>query len=107
MVQKDFAGTGRFSTYMLVPSTSVGSVTRNLVVTPCTAQLQARRPREQSESEYNVMKGRLPLSPLPHGWERHNAGNGSGVLALRCRSPTHSYMSKSDVDGGPLARKNG
>ncbi|KAI6032138.1 hypothetical protein BKA83DRAFT_4122527 [Pisolithus microcarpus] len=50
---------------------------------------------------------RLPLSPLPHGWERRNAGNGSGVLALRCGLPTHGYMSKSDVDGGPLARKNG
>ncbi|KAI6017265.1 hypothetical protein BKA83DRAFT_4128420 [Pisolithus microcarpus] len=57
---------------------------------------------ENNLSQYNVMKGRLPLSPLPQGWEQHNTGNGSSVLALHCGSPTHGYMSKSNIDGGPL-----
>lgn len=58
--------------------TLVGSLRRNLVVPPCTAWLRERLLREQSESEYNAMKGDLSISPSPQGWEQCGARTRAG-----------------------------
>ncbi|KIO00772.1 hypothetical protein M404DRAFT_751562 [Pisolithus tinctorius Marx 270] len=80
--------------------TLVGSLRRNLVVPPCTAWLRERLLREQSESEYNAMKGDLSISPSPQGWEECGARTRAGREANEAdsRRPGNSsrYMRESE-----------